>query len=79
MKEAIYIRVNNPIINKNIGKDNLPQIWDKVQFFFHLRTKSKIKIPQHHNICASRGLPKITDLCTPVPHENHNKNKNKIQ
>ena len=27
---AIYIRVNNPSLNKNIGKYHLPHIWDKV-------------------------------------------------
>ena len=30
IKEAIYIRVNNPSLNKNIGKYHLPHIWDKV-------------------------------------------------
>ena len=29
-KEAIYIRVNNPSLGKNIGKDHLPHIWDAV-------------------------------------------------
>ena len=40
IKEAIYIRVNNPTLNKNIGKYNLPHIWDKVLFSIPgLRTK----------------------------------------
>ena len=26
IKEAIYIRVNSPILNKNIGKYNVPHI-----------------------------------------------------
>ena len=40
IKEAIYIRVNNPSFNKNIGKYNLPHIWDKVLFsILELRTK----------------------------------------
>ena len=30
IKEAIYIRGNNPTLNRNIGKYNLPHIWDKV-------------------------------------------------
>ena len=30
IKEAIYIRVNNPTLNRNVGKYNLPHIWDKV-------------------------------------------------
>ena len=31
-KEAIYIRVNNPTLNRNVGKYNLPHIWDKIMF-----------------------------------------------
>ena len=30
IKGAIYIRVNNPSLNKNIGKYHLPHIWDEV-------------------------------------------------
>ena len=30
IKEALYIRVNNPSLNKNIGKYHLPHIWDDV-------------------------------------------------
>ena len=32
IKEAIYIRVNNRILNRNIGKYSLPDIWNKVLF-----------------------------------------------
>ena len=32
IKEAIYIRINNPTLNRNIGKYNLLHIWDKVLF-----------------------------------------------
>ena len=32
IKESMFIRVNNPTINRNIGKLNLPHIWDKVLF-----------------------------------------------
>ena len=32
IREAIYIRVNNPTLNRNVGKYNLPHIWDKVLF-----------------------------------------------
>ena len=31
-KEALYIRVNNPSLNRNIGKYHLPHIWDEVLF-----------------------------------------------
>ena len=30
IKESIFIRVNNPTLNKNIGKFNLPHICDRV-------------------------------------------------
>ena len=30
IKESIYIRVNNPTLNHNIGKFNLSHIWDRV-------------------------------------------------
>ena len=32
IKEALYIRVNNPSLNRNIGKYHLPHIWDDVLF-----------------------------------------------
>ena len=30
IKESMYIRVNNPSLNKNIGKYHLPHVWDEV-------------------------------------------------
>ena len=30
IKESIFIRVNNPTLNNNIGRFNLPHIWDMV-------------------------------------------------
>ena len=30
IRESISIRVNNPTLNKNIGKFNLPHIWNRV-------------------------------------------------
>ena len=32
IKEALYIRVNNPSLNRNIGRYHLPHIWDEVLF-----------------------------------------------
>ena len=32
IKEATYIRANNPTLNRNISKYNLPHIWDKILF-----------------------------------------------
>ena len=31
-KESIYIRDNNPTLNRNVGKYNLYHIWDRVLF-----------------------------------------------
>ena len=41
IKEAIYIRANNPSLDKNVGKFHLPHIWDEV-LVEHLRTKIEI-------------------------------------
>ena len=30
IKEAIYIRVNDPNLNRNVGKHHLPHVWDEV-------------------------------------------------
>ena len=30
IKESVFIRVNNPTLNRNIGKFNLPHMWDRV-------------------------------------------------
>ena len=32
IKEALYIRVNNPSLNRDVGKYQLPHIWDEVLF-----------------------------------------------
>ena len=32
IKEALYIRVNDPSLNRNIGKYHLPHTWDEVLF-----------------------------------------------
>ena len=43
IKEAIYLRVNSPSLNKNIGKYHLPHIWDEVLF-----NMSEIKLKYIH-------------------------------
>ena len=32
IKESIYIRVNSPTLNRNIGKFHLNHIWDRILF-----------------------------------------------
>ena len=44
IKESIYIRVNNPTLNNNIGKFNLSHIWDRVL----LNTKG-LTLNSHNN------------------------------
>ena len=41
IEEAIYIRVNNPTLNRNIGKIQSTTHLGQ-SFVFHLRTKNKI-------------------------------------
>ena len=40
IKEALYIRVNDPSLNRNIGKYHLPHIWDEV---LHKTSELKLK------------------------------------
>ena len=40
IKESMYIRVNNPSLNRNIGKYHLPHIWDE---FLVNNTELKLK------------------------------------
>ena len=47
IKEEIYIRVNIPTLNRNIGKYSLPHTWDRVMLSIsELKTKDK-KIKCH--------------------------------
>ena len=32
IKETLYMRVNNPFLNRNISKYHMPHIWDEVLF-----------------------------------------------
>ena len=50
LKESIYIRVNQPTLNRNIGKYNLPHIWNGVL----IKTqKLQIKHIQHLKVKAN--------------------------
>ena len=48
IKEALYIRVNDPSLNRNIDKYHLPHIWDEVLFNI---SELKLKIDLANNIC----------------------------
>ena len=40
IKETLFIRVNDPSLNRNIGKYHLPHIWDEV---LHKTSELKLK------------------------------------
>ena len=40
IKEALFIRVNDPSLNRNIGKYDLPHIWDEI---LHKTSELKLK------------------------------------
>ena len=42
IKKSMFIRVNGPSLNKNIGKYHLPHLWDEVLNNSQQRTKTKI-------------------------------------
>ena len=46
IKEALFIRVNDPSLNRNIGKYHLPHIWDEV---LHTTSELKLKWPYGHS------------------------------
>ena len=49
-REGIFIRVNNPTLNRNIGKFNLPHIWDRVLLnTFGLTLKRHALVVGHAN------------------------------
>ena len=52
IKESIFIRVNNPTLNKNISKDNLSHIWHRV--LFNYINKAQELLAQS----AYRSIPK---------------------
>ena len=55
IKESIYIRVNNSVLNRNIDKYNLNHIWDRF-----LLTTPTFKINGHmHRTCISRHATSI--------------------
>ena len=33
IEESIFIRVNNPTLNRNIGKFNLLHVWDRILIY----------------------------------------------
>ena len=49
IKEALFLRVSDPFLNRNIGKYHLPHIWDEV---LHKTSELRLKHwPSGHSIC----------------------------
>ena len=61
IKESIYIRVNNPTLNRNIDKFNLPDIWDRVLF-----NTPGLKVNGHAQGTPSIGHAQLTLPITPI-------------
>ena len=58
IKEAIYIRVNNPMLNRNVGKYNLSHLWDRVLFNTPgLKINSSQYPPHLHNNSLAQTIP----------------------
>ena len=50
IKKYIFIRVNNPTLNRSIGEFHLPHIWDRVLLNTpHLNLKRHVKAVGHAN------------------------------
>ena len=63
IKEAIYIRVNSPTLNKNIGKYNLNHIWDRVLFNTPgLKLESSQNQSHIHNNSQAQSNPTNSQL-----------------
>ena len=76
IKESIYIRVNNPSLNRNIGKYHLPHIWDEVllnntelklkyvtQWPFHLPQRQQDLPYQHSILCGYSICHNGNNIC----------------
>ena len=58
IKESIFIRVNNPTLNRNIGKYNLNHIRDRVLLITPgLQIGSSQNVPHIHSSCQAQTGP----------------------
>ena len=69
IKEAIYIRVNNPSLNRNVGKYHLSHLWDRVLFNTPGLKIDSTQHPLHiHNNGLTQTIPtnNISPLATGI-------------
>ena len=72
IKEAICIRVNNPTLNRNIGKYNLNHIWDRVLFNTPgLKIGSSYRLVHIHNKGHAQSNPRNGHLQINIGHCGH--------
>ena len=73
IKEALFIRVNDPSLNRNIGKYHLPHIWDEV-----LHKTSELKLKKSTQWLFHQATLAITSANTPMGGFNINHHGNNI-
>ena len=61
IKESIYIKVNNPPLNRNIGKYNLHHIWDRV-----LLNTPNLKLTLPMGMCTEHTLVGMLNPFQPI-------------
>ena len=69
IKEAIYIRVYNPSLNRNVGKYHLSHLWDRVLFNTPGLQIDSTQHPSHiHNNSLTQTIPtnNISPLSTGI-------------
>ena len=58
IKEAIYIRVINPSLHRNVGKYHLSHLWDRILFKTNGLKIDSAQHPLHiHNNCLTQTIP----------------------
>ena len=67
INESIYIRVNNPTFNRNIGKLNLSHIWNRVLF---TTPELKIKIHQEQQEYQAHNTTLVLASLSSIVEEN---------
>ena len=65
IKDSIYVRVNNPTLNKSIGKHNLPHVWGGILVNIpELQFKHQRELPTHQQSQKiSLTPPRTCQLC----------------
>ena len=72
IKEAIYIRVNNPSLNRNVGKYHVSHLWDRVLCNTHSLKIDSTQHPLHiHNNGLTQTIPTNKDSLIATGNSGH--------